>query len=207
MTQTLFITSSGTGIGKTFVTCAMCRQLQNDGKKVAALKPVISGWDGSDDMDTVQILNALGQSVTTQTIGQVSPWRFAAPLSPDMAASKEGRQVPFDEVLAFCQQPREVDHLLIEGVGGVMVPLTDNETTLDLMKALNVPAVLVVGSYLGSISHTLTAVNALQNASIHLHSIIISESENSGVGLNDTLHSLRNFITGTPISALPRTCD
>ena len=86
--KSLFITSSGTEIGKTLVTAALCHQLTARGLKVQALKPVVSDFnDGDLETDTAVLLHALGQSATAENIDAMSPWRFQAPLSPDMAAA------------------------------------------------------------------------------------------------------------------------
>ncbi|HWN38339.1 MAG TPA: molybdopterin-guanine dinucleotide biosynthesis protein MobB, partial [Gammaproteobacteria bacterium] len=84
---TFFITSSGTGIGKTFVTRQLIAELKAAGRRVRALKPVASGFDAADaeGSDTLQLLRALALEPTAANLDAVSPWRFAAPLSPDMA--------------------------------------------------------------------------------------------------------------------------
>ena len=203
-----FITSSGTEIGKTFITGLMLRQLRAGGFSVNALKPVIS--DYSDDRfaesDTAHLLAAMARPADSHTIAAISPWRFAAPLSPDMAARREGRNLDLAEIVEFCRAamagPEEF--LLIEGVGGVMVPLNDRDLVRDWMAALAIPAILVVGSYLGTISHTLTALDSLEKAGVPLAGIVISESADSGVPLDETLATIARFIGDTPLVCVPR---
>ncbi len=91
--RTLFVTSSGTGIGKTFVMRALIGHLANEGRRVEAFKPVISGFDPAAPSvgDTGALLEALDEPLSPESVERVSPWRFGAPLSPDMAASREGR--------------------------------------------------------------------------------------------------------------------
>lgn len=195
--QPFFITSSGTEIGKTLITTALCHQLVQQGKTVRAIKPLISGFDVADARnDSALILRSLGQEVSAEAISAISPWRFAAPLAPSMAAAKEGRKVDMQELVKFCQKSAEgsEDYLLVEGVGGVMVPLTEKHTVLDWMEQLGWPVVLVVGSYLGSISHTLTAIEALRARGLRLHALVVSQSDNSGVPLADTVEELRRFV-------------
>jgi dethiobiotin synthetase len=195
--QPFFITSSGTEIGKTLITTALCHQLLQKSRTVRALKPLISGFDVADaGSDSALILDSLGQEVSTKTISAISPWRFAAPLAPSMAAAKEGCKVDMQELVRFCQQAAqgEEDYLLVEGVGGVMVPLTETHTVLDWMEQLSWPVVLVVGSYLGSISHTLTAIEALRARGLALQVLVVSQSDNSGVPLADTVEELRRFV-------------
>jgi dethiobiotin synthetase len=206
-----FITASGTGIGKTLVASLLCHQLLGQGKRVAAFKPVISGFDESavDASDTGLLLAAQGLPVTAENIDRVSPWRFKAPLSPDMAARHEDRAIGFDALLRYCRQ-LAVDRsrvTLIEGVGGVMVPLTERRTVLDWIAALDIPALLVMGSYLGSLSHGLTAAHALQSRGTALAGVIVNESEDSPVPAAETAATLKRFTAGMPVAVLPRFAD
>jgi len=200
MTQRYFITATGTGIGKTLVTTGLCTQLRASGKKVTALKPVISGYDAHDPQsDTALIMAASGVT----RIDDVSPWRFAAPLSPNMAAEKESREVDFNAVVEFCQNAA-ADYVLVEGAGGVMAPINNSHTMLDLMGALNWPVILVAGTHLGSISHTLTALGALHMCGMKVKALVLSESEN-GVSIEDTLATLQHFIAREiPVVKIPR---
>ena len=162
-----FITGTGTGIGKTFVTAGLLRSLRESGVAASAIKPVLSGYDGPSGSDPALLLEAMGQAISEDAVAQIAPFRFQAPLSPDMAARREGRSLDYAAVLSFCRDAAaRPETVLIEGVGGVMVPLDDRRTTLDLMQALHLPVLLVAGSYLGSISHSLTAMAALAQAGI-----------------------------------------
>jgi dethiobiotin synthetase len=202
----LFVTGSGTDIGKTFVMRALIRLLRAEGHRTAALKPVISGFDAHAPAasDSGELLEAQGLAVTAENIDSISPWRFRAPLAPDMAAHREGRSVEFDELLQFCRQARDADITLIEGVGGVMVPLDSRHTVVDWIRAIGSPALLVVGSYLGAISHALTAVRALQNAGIELAGVIVNASPNEPVPTAETAATVQGFCRGTRVVSLPR---
>lgn len=202
----LFITATGTGIGKTLVTAAVCRQMRSAGRAVHALKPVISGYDpGDSSSDSALILRALGREVNTASVAEISPWRFAAPLSPHMAAAREDREIDLAELTDFCRSRMGRELLLIEGAGGVMTPLNTHHTMLDWIKALRCPAILVTGSYLGSLSHTLTALAALRANDIPVAGLVISESEGSEVDLSETAATLQEF-TGNamPVCVIPR---
>lgn len=200
MSKIFFITGTGTGVGKTFVTTTLIKQLRASGKNIAAIKPIISGYNASDlASDTALILQSLALPITPENIEKISPWRFSAPLSPDMAAKKEGRKIELNEVVEFCQaSAKSADILLIEGVGGVLVPLNETNTIRDLAEKLVVELdaeiILVAGSYLGSISHTLSAIEALAAKNLHLHKLIISESENSAATMYEIKQSLANFL-------------
>lgn len=204
----LFVTSTGTGIGKTFVSAGLIRYLRAEGRAVDAFKPVISGFDPAhvDQSDTGILLAALGLPASEAQIERISPWRFAAPLSPDMAAAKEDRAVDFEALADFSRSALTAanDATIIEGVGGIMVPLDRSHTVLDWMKALDLPVLLVAGSYLGSLSHTLSAAAVLRQHGCKLAMIVVSESESSGVGLDDTAGTVSRFVRDVGIVALPR---
>jgi dethiobiotin synthetase len=99
----LFITGSGTDVGKTFVTALLARQLRGAGRAVRALKPVVSGFDpaAAGSSDPGLLLDAAGLAVSPENLEAVAPWRFKAGLSPDMAAAREGRTIDFNALLAF----------------------------------------------------------------------------------------------------------
>ncbi|ACB94463.1 dethiobiotin synthase [Beijerinckia indica] len=204
-----FITSTGTDLGKTFVTAGLVRTLRMQGRGVTALKPVVSGFDPENPTgsDPAVLIEAAGGHATLPAIDVISPFRFHAPLSPDMAARAEGRVLDFEKVIAFCRsaetksEPSEV--LLIEGVGGIMVPLDERHTVLDWMVALGHPLVLVAGSYLGAISHILSALDVLERRGLTLLALVISETLPSSVPLEDTLSTLRSFAK-IPIITLRR---
>jgi len=203
-----FVTSTGTDIGKTFVTAGLIRYLRTAGTNTAALKPVVSGYDSSvvETSDPAVLLKALGRAVTADEIAKIAPWRFRAPLAPDIAAAREGRAIDFDALIDFSRAAIKSANgmLFIEGVGGIMVPLDGKRTVLDWMAALNIPLVLVVGGYLGAISHTLTALDVLAQRKLKIASIVVSENERDTVALDDTVASIAHFSNGVDVIGLPR---
>ena len=202
----IFITATGTDVGKTFVAASLIRHFRRMGRLVDAIKPVVSGFapEQAAASDPGVLLHALGLPVTLAEIDRISPWRFSAPLSPDLAAQREGRSIDVDTVVTFCQSAIEQrrDILLIEGVGGVMVPLDGERTVLDVMMALQLPVILVTGSYLGTISHTLTALDALFQRQLRVMATIVSETPASTVLLDDTVAAIARFVE--PVIGLPR---
>jgi dethiobiotin synthetase len=202
----IFITATGTDVGKTYVAASLIRHLRQLGHSVDAIKPVVSGFDPAKaaTSDPGVLLEALGLAITPEEIERTSPWRFRDPVSPDLAAKREGRRIDVDQVIAFCQdaiaQSRDV--LLVEGVGGIMVPLDGERTILDVMMALRLPLILVAGSYLGTISHTLTALDALYRRDLNVMAIIVSETPGSAVPLDEVVATISRF--AEPVIALPR---
>jgi len=202
-----FVTSTGTDIGKTFVTAGLIRYLRTAGASPDALKPIVSGYDSSvvETSDPAVLLKALGRPVSAQTIEAIAPWRFRAPLAPDLAAARESRSIEFEALINFSRTAIKsaTGMLFIEGVGGIMVPLNGNRTVLDWM-ALNIPLLLVVGGYLGAISHTLTALDVLAQRKLEIAAIVVSESERGTVELDDTVASITRFSNGVDVIGLPR---
>jgi dethiobiotin synthetase len=202
----IFITGTGTDVGKTYVAASLIRHLRRMGRTVDALKPVVSGFDPAlpATSDPGILLKALGLSITPADIDRIAPWRFRAALSPDLAAQQEGKAIDVDGVIAFCRTAidQRRDMLLIEGVGGIMVPLDDRRTVLDLMMALQLPLILVAGSYLGTISHTLSALDALFRRNLKVLATIVSETPHSSVPLADTVAAIARF--ANPVIGLPR---
>ncbi|ACA19494.1 dethiobiotin synthase [Methylobacterium sp. 4-46] len=181
----LFVAGAGTEIGKTYVTAALTRALRQDGRRVLALKPVASGVPRLADpdfaeSDTARLLAAQDLPVTPETVAATTPWRFAAPLAPDLAAAREGRRLALDDLAAWCRTVIAAaapgTAVLVEGVGGLMSPLTAEATGLAWLKALGLPTLLVSGSYLGAISHALTAVETLRHHAVALRAVVVSET-------------------------------
>jgi dethiobiotin synthetase len=201
----LFIAGTGTDIGKTFVACGLIRALRSRGIAANALKPVASGFSEHDlaASDAGRLVEALGRPSGLEEIARISPWRFEAPLSPDMAARREARAIDFDALVDFTRRSALPPVTLVEGVGGAMVPLDDEHTTLDWMAAVEFPVALVTGSYLGTLSHTLTAVGALHHAGLSVVALVVSETPGSTVELDETARTLARF-TELETVVLPR---
>lgn len=204
----LFVTATGTDAGKTFVTAGLIRAARRTGRVVRALKPVVSGFEAGhpEGSDPAVLLEALGVPRTAGTIAEVSPFRFVAPLSPDMAAAREGRALGLDEVVSACRLVLGAGHFtLIEGVGGIMVPLGPGVTMLDVMSALALPAVLVSPTGLGAISHLLTALDVLDRRGLTPSCVVFSETPGSTVSLEATIDTVSGFYARSNIVSLRRT--
>ena len=203
-----FVTATGTDIGKTFVTAGLIRCLRGQGLPVSAFKPVVSGFTmaGAAVSDPGMLLAALGEPITEETVGRVSPWRYEAALSPDMAAAREGTALPYDDIVAACRRAvAETDGtLFIEGVGGAMVPLDCRHTVLDWMADLGLPIILVAGTYLGTISHSLTALAAMKAGGLVPAAIALNDTGDNPVPPAETEAAIARFAPGIPIAAIPR---
>lgn len=204
----LFVTATGTDLGKTYVTAALCRAARRRGVSVRAIKPVASGFDPLDPAgsDPFILAEAQGLDGSRDALDTVSPWRFRPALSPDMAARREGRDVSFEAITDFCRTSFEgpEDLVLVEGVGGIRAPVSAGRTNRDLIAALNIPAILVAGSYLGTISHTLTALDSANQAGVTILALVLSQSIDEPVETAETAAVLAGFAPTLPIIPLTR---
>lgn len=203
-----------TDVGKTHVACALIRAARRRGLAVAALKPVVSGFDPDDwtGSDPGRLLAALGKPATPAELDALSPWRFAAPLAPPMAARREGVRLELATLTAragqWLQATAGEDLRVVEGVGGLMSPVAEDATGLDLMAALGLPAVLVGGAYLGAISHTLTALEVLRARALPVVAVVVSQGGGADApDFGETVEAVRAFAGPTPVVAAPRGGD
>jgi dethiobiotin synthetase len=182
VTQTagLFVTATDTGVGKTYVTALIGRALRDAGRNVGAYKPACSGAefraDGTVSWGDVEMLTAaIGGAFDSK---RVCPLRFRAPLAPNVAARREGSRIDFAEL---CEGARwwqgRVEILLVEGVGGLLCPLTDRETIVDLAVTLNYPLLIVARLGLGTINHTLLTVEAARSRGLTVSGVLLNEPE------------------------------
>mgnify|MGYP003114189359 CR=1 FL=1 len=198
MMRPIFFTGTGTDVGKTHILCAMLEAWRAAGGEACILKPVISGFDKSalNATDTIRLMRANGMALTGDALQSVSPWRFEAPLSPDMAARREKRSLPIQAVVNWC-----LDHVsrdmptIIEGAGGIMSPLAEDGLNLDLIRELDARIVLVTGAYLGTISHTLTALRVLDSNCV----VIVNDHGEAPVEVEETVQSIRRFAPRTDV--------
>jgi len=206
--SSVFVTATGTDIGKTFVTAGLIRHIRGSGGAIGAIKPIVSGFDPDawQESDPAVLLAALGHPATLAEAERISPWRFKAPLSPQMASRREGRTIAFRDLVDFCRNTAAAQRglLLIEGIGGIMVPLDDRRTVLDLMSVLRIPVILVAGSYVGTLSHTLTALEVMARRNLDIAAVVVSESEGSAASLEETASAIAQFADAIDVVALPR---
>ena len=207
----VFVAGSHTDVGKTHVACALLRAARAAGLSVDALKPVVSGFDFADwaESDPGRLIAAMGLDRSAAALDATSPWIFTAPLAPPVAAAREGRAFAIGEVADFCTRRRTAaDLFLVEGAGGVMSPLATDGTNLDLMLALRLPAILVGGSYLGAMSHLLTALEVLRARGLPVAALVVSQSDDPAApDFSDTVGEIARYAGPTPIVPAPRGGD
>ena len=172
----LFVTGTGTGVGKSVVAAAIISALTARGKKVAAFKPAVSGLDEITPgwpLDHELLATATGW----QSPESVSPFTFGPPVSPHLAAREHGVTITLDELTAAYERVAAGAELTIcEGVGGLMVPLADDPelSVLDFARAVALPAVVATHPGLGTISDTRLTVDRLQAEGVPVAAVVIS---------------------------------
>ena len=206
-----FVTGSGTDIGKTWASCALLRHWRLKGLEPQAIKPVATGYDPDhpEDSDGAALLRALGRPVDAAHVEAITPFRFRAPLSPDQAARREGGWLSArgTAIQCFTVTAAARGPVLVEGAGGVMTPLNETETMLDLALALRLPVIFVCGSYLGAISHALTGLAALKGAGLAAPLVLVNETPGSSVDLAETAATLAAHAGGAAVLTIARGGD
>jgi dethiobiotin synthetase len=165
-----FVIGTDTDCGKTYITCELLKYFKQQNSSAIGLKPVASGCEvledgtlSNSDVRKINQINNIGLSEQ-----DISPWNFEPAIAPHLAAQKVGVNINTDEIANFCLNPRwqEYDYTLIEGAGGLLVPLNANETWLDVLQKTKIPVILVVGMRLGCLNHALLTASVLQSHNI-----------------------------------------
>lgn len=171
----LFVTGTGTGVGKSVVAASICAALADRGQKVAAFKPVVTGLDepaGEWPMDHQLLAGAAGGS---QSADDVAPHRFGPAVSPHLAAELAGVGIePLDLAAKARAQAERADVLICEGVGGLLVPLTPGFLVRDLALELDLALVIAAEPGLGTINHTLLTIEAARTAGLAVASVVLT---------------------------------
>lgn len=185
----LFITGTDTHVGKTYVTALIAKQLVAAGTRVGVYKPAASGCVGDETDDAFLLWHAAGRPAT---IDAVCPQRFVAPLAPHLAARAEGKEVDVELLRAGLDFWRDrSDLILIEGIGGLMSPVSDDEYVADLAHDFGFPLVIVAPNTLGVINQTLqTLITAATfRDGLEVAGIVLNRSPNSADPNDPSIHS------------------
>jgi dethiobiotin synthetase len=177
MKQAFFITGTDTDVGKTYVACKLINDYVAQGYKVVGMKPVAAGGDFVDGKwlnEDVLKLEAASNVKAPREF--TNPYSFKEAIAPHIAAEKAGVEIKIDVIQqAFKHLSDMADVVIVEGAGGFLVPINGKETMADLVVALNIPIILVVGMKLGCINHSLLTVEAIQARNLHLHGWVANQ--------------------------------
>jgi dethiobiotin synthetase len=202
----VFVTGTDTEVGKTVVAAALCAALAAAGRRPAAFKPAVTGLDdepGELGHDHELLASAAGGG---QRPEEVAPYRFGPPLSPHLAAELAGTRIePALVVAAAREQAMRRELLVVEGVGGLLVPLTPGYLVRDLALELGLPLVIAARPGLGTINHTLLTVEAARTAGLAVAAVVMTPWPDEPAAL---LRSNRETVEGlgrVPVLGLPPT--
>jgi dethiobiotin synthetase len=170
----LFVSGTDTGVGKTFVACALARGLREAGVDVGVMKPVETGVPAAGPQDALALCQAAG---VDDPLELVCPLRFALPAAPEAAARAEGRRAPLAPIHeAFETLGRRHAFVLVEGAGGLLVPFDARTTMADLARELGLPLLIVARTTLGTINHTQLTLEAIETRGLELLGVVLSHS-------------------------------
>lgn len=202
----LFVTGTDTGVGKTEVACALVSGWREAGLDVGAMKPAESGVAPGAPGDAERLRAAAGGG---DPMALVRPYRFAAPLAPAVAARLEGVEVRLEEILAAARAlAARHAALLVEGAGGLLVPLAAGHSYADLAAALGLPVLVVARAGLGTVNHTALTVEALRARRLAVAGVILNRT--APVDDPSVPHNAAEIerLTGAPVLAsLPWCAD
>lgn len=187
MNKGIFITGTDTGVGKTYVACGIAAALRSCGVDVGVMKPAETGCrmknGGLIPADSLRLMKA---SDIADSLSLVNPYRFRKPLAPAVAAGLEGKDVKVGRIMkAYAALSGRHDFIIVEGAGGIMVPLSKKALFLDLAEWLRLPVLIVARPGLGTINHTLLTVEALRYRKIPIVGIVMNHSTETKPGLSE----------------------
>jgi len=201
MSTGFFVTGTDTGIGKTFVSCLLLHIFVAQQKTVVGMKPIAAGSENGKWQDVELLRAASNIEIPVETM---NPYAFVAPIAPHIAAEQESVVIEMPHIRsAYNALAEKADVVVVEGVGGFMVPINDNETTADLARLLNLPVILIVGMRLGCINHALLTVQAIKHAGLFLAGWVANCVEPRMCMLEENVAALQHRIHAPLLGIVP----
>jgi dethiobiotin synthetase len=200
-----FVTGTDTGVGKTLAACALLHRLRASGLRAVGMKPVAAGVEqtpeGPANGDVVALRRA---SSWPAPLNQVNPYCFEPPIAPHLAAQEAGVRIEIAPIKkAFGTLRASADAIVVEGVGGFLVPLNDREDAGDMAAALGLPIVLVVGMRLGCLNHALLTQQAIATRSLRLAGWIANSIDPKMARFDENLQTLKHRIAAPLLGVMP----
>jgi dethiobiotin synthetase len=201
----LFVTGTDTGVGKTLASCALLHRMRARGLRALGMKPVAAGVEASPEGPVNPDVAALRRASSWPApLEQVNPYLFEPPVAPHLAAASAGVRIEMAPIRkAFEALRASADAIVVEGVGGFLVPLNDREDAGDLAVALALPVVLVVGMRLGCLNHALLTQQAIVARSLRLAGWIANSIDPRMQRFEDNLQALRQRIAAPLLGVIP----
>ena len=197
MKQTLFITGTDTGVGKTVLTALFIKFLRERGVNAAALKPICSGTRADARALHAAMSGAL-------TLDEINPWRFRASVAPPLAARREKKIVKLSQILAHTRTiQKRFEVLLVEGAGGLLSPLGENFNSRDLILALRATPIVVTQNKIGVVNHVLLTLEALPENVRQKAKIVLMSPPKPDAATGSNAKLLEQFVAREKILSLP----
>lgn len=198
----LFVTGTGTEVGKTVVAAVAARTMLEAGCEVGVFKPVVTGLDEPGEADHQLLRRAAG---STQADDQITPYRYGPPASPHLAAAMAGERIDPDRLLraARAAAPRGGE-LVCEGVGGLLVPLAPGYLVRDLAVDLGLPLLVAARPGLGTINHTLLTLEAARSAGLEVAVVVLTPWPDRPGAVEDSNRETLAALGEVPVETLPR---
>ena len=202
----VFVTGTDTGVGKTVLAAAICTALAARGERVAAFKPAVTGLE-EDPGDWPHDHELLASAASAgQAPEDVAPYRFGPAASPHLAAAVAGVEIDPWRMLELAARAGAVaDALVVEGVGGLMVPLSVDYLVRDLASALSLPVVVAARPGLGTINHTLLTLEAARGAGLEVVQVVLTPWPARPSELEVSNRTTIERVSGIPVAGLPAT--
>ncbi len=202
MADGVFVTGTGTEVGKTVVAAAIARTLAAEGKRVAVFKPAVTGLDEGVETDHALLRRASGSS---QSDEEIAPYRYGPPASPHLAAELAGEEIDPERLQRVAGAAATgADAIVCEGVGGLLVPLSPAYLVRDLAVDLGYPLVLVATPGLGTINHTLLTVEAAHTANLYIAAIVLNPWPPGPTEIERSNRETIIALTDLPVHTLPQ---
>lgn len=203
MSTGFFVTGTDTGIGKTFVSCLLLQYFATQQKRVVGMKPVAAGCENGKWQD-VELLRAASNVMVPDKA--MNPYALTAPIAPHIAAGQENVEIDVSHIKSACAElARQADIVVVEGVGGFMVPINAHATTADLACTLNLPVILVVGMRLGCINHALLTVQEIRHRHLLLAGWVANCIDPGMLMLDENIAALQERIDAPLLGKIPFT--
>jgi dethiobiotin synthetase len=202
MTKGMFITGTDTGVGKTYIATGIVKTLHSAGIDVGVMKPAETGCSLRSGKLVPSDAEALMRAAAVRDpLSLVNPYRFRAPVAPSVAAEIGRKRIDPEKILrSFRTLSQRHDTMIVEGAGGIMVPLTKGYLFLDLAEAMGLPVVIVARPGLGTINHTLLTIEALRVRRIMIAGVVFNDGLGRRTGLAEsTSPAVIEELSGVPI--------
>ncbi len=201
-----FVAGTDTDVGKTLISASLLKLATDKGLSTVAIKPVAAGCkqtaDGLRNSDALALQKNMSTNLTYQ---QLNPIALEEPIAPHIAAAKVGQHLKAQPLVDACQSVLDLGHQLtiIEGAGGWRVPLNPHETLADVVKALNIPVVLVVGLRLGCLNHALLSMEAIARDGLTLSAWVANQLDETMPVVEENLATLAHRINAPCLGHIP----